>query len=285
MSIDNNIGGFVDTGIAFYNAITGQANADRNFRAQERAFNYNKELNERLMRREDTAMQRARADFDAAGLHPSLLAGGQGATSSAPSPAPSSTYVPHEPVRGSALAIESAKLALERQRSEISNIDASTKKMSAETGLSAFDLVMRERYDDMSRQIALNNSYQTWRKILADINNVDQKTSESKSQESLNEARKNFIIDKEGPLAISQSNLNSAREDAILNLTPKQSEYLSKQLEALTYEVNYMKEHQAKVPIEDILSRKLDQITDALEIDAPAREALLQILLRIAGVR
>lgn len=54
--------------------------AQNNFDLQTQQFEYQKELNEKVMEREDNAFQRQRADLEAAGFSPLMITGGASAT-------------------------------------------------------------------------------------------------------------------------------------------------------------------------------------------------------------
>lgn len=64
--------GLIQTGLSYNESV-------KNRHLQEKQFEYQKELNEKLMNREDTAYQRQVNDLRAAGLSPLMAAGGAGA--------------------------------------------------------------------------------------------------------------------------------------------------------------------------------------------------------------
>lgn len=69
------IKGVADTGISIWQTAEGKRQSDRNYELQKENFDYQKALQERIFQREDTAVQRRRADLEAAGLNPNLAAG------------------------------------------------------------------------------------------------------------------------------------------------------------------------------------------------------------------
>lgn len=74
-AISGAIKGVADTGISIWQTVEGKRQADKNYELQKENFDYQKALQEKIFQREDTAVQRRRADLEAAGLNPNLAAG------------------------------------------------------------------------------------------------------------------------------------------------------------------------------------------------------------------
>lgn len=101
----------------YVNPIVGVAESGFNVGTQLWNMAYQKKLNETLMHREDTAVQRRAADLKAAGLSKTLAAG-----SAASSSAGSVT----QPAQMSLLDRISAALSMKRQEADIKNVEADT---------------------------------------------------------------------------------------------------------------------------------------------------------------
>lgn len=74
-AVSSAIKGFADTGISIWQTAEGKRQSDRNFGLQKENFDYQKALQQQIFNREDTAVQRRRADLEAAGFNPNLAAG------------------------------------------------------------------------------------------------------------------------------------------------------------------------------------------------------------------
>lgn len=87
--------------------------ANRNYEWQKTQWDYQKQLNNLAMQREDTAFQRARADLEKAGLSPLMLSSGAGAQ------ALNAGVAPQYDVNGVNTAYGAKQDALERRRQQI----------------------------------------------------------------------------------------------------------------------------------------------------------------------
>lgn len=68
-------GGLASAGVGIYSANQEYDIAKKNYKLQKKQFAYQKDLQQQLFQREDTAQQRAAADLEAAGLSKTLAAG------------------------------------------------------------------------------------------------------------------------------------------------------------------------------------------------------------------
>lgn len=134
------VGAGVSGILGIANSITASQNAQRNFQFQKDVFNYQKQLQREIFQREDSAIQRRKADIIAAGGNPAMAwETGQGAQagSAVPVNTPQQQYVDYGSVMNSSLAQISGGLEqfaeFKLKDAQIKNINSSTAKSNAET--------------------------------------------------------------------------------------------------------------------------------------------------------
>ena len=82
------IGDVLNFGLGIGQTFVQKSAADRNYELQTENLDYQKALQQKIFEREDTAVQRRRADLEAAGFNPNLAAGSAAGTGSVVSTTP-----------------------------------------------------------------------------------------------------------------------------------------------------------------------------------------------------
>lgn len=146
--------GSIGSGLSdLWNNITGKTSrelAEKNFNLQQQQFDYQKQLNDLTMEREDTAYQRAVKDANAAGLSSLSVGSGASAASQTSASAPQiNDYAGDQFMRGMNMlnAVTSFQnnitqqiLSAKRAEAEISNINSRTANQNLNNDLLSFML-------------------------------------------------------------------------------------------------------------------------------------------------
>lgn len=149
-------------------------------------FDYNKELNELQMQREDTTYQRTIEDLQKAGLNPNLLLGGSAGALSASAGSPVSGVMPTgkggiSDLIGLFNMVQSAKEVDARVKNLEAGANAYNQKATGDTisnqmkqiELSKYDLMLASRLLKMNSETARNEGAALLSKAIATLNNQE----------------------------------------------------------------------------------------------------------------
>lgn len=121
-----------------FNIGTGIAN----YFQQKKQFEYQKQLNERIMQREDTAVQRRAEDLKNAGLSQTLAAGGAAATTSASSaPAPQMSESFGQQISNAGQSVMEVANAYRQYQ----NMETQNKSVQLDNAMKSWDLLLAMR--------------------------------------------------------------------------------------------------------------------------------------------
>lgn len=145
----------------FWNNISGRTSkeiAEKNFNMQQEQFDYQKQLNELMMEREDTAYQRAVTDARAAGLSALSVNGGSSSAAGTSAPAPQiNDYAQNQYTNGLNLLnsltqfennLQQQIINKKRAEAEINKTNAETRDIEAKTDLFIYQLPYLKIFTD-----------------------------------------------------------------------------------------------------------------------------------------
>lgn len=145
----------------FWNNISGRTSkeiAEKNFNMQQEQFDYQKQLNELMMEREDTAYQRAVTDARAAGLSALSVNGGSSSAAGTSAPAPQiNDYAQNQYTNGLNLLnsltqfennLQQQIINKKRAEAEINKTNAETRDIEAKTDLFTYQLPYLKIFTD-----------------------------------------------------------------------------------------------------------------------------------------
>lgn len=153
------------TGLGIWQTVENKRQADKNYELQREHFDYQKALQEKIFQREDTAVQRRRADLEAAGLNPNLAAGspaGAGSVVSTTAPQGSSDwtnslnkFMERADWITTIEKIHQARLQTENMKKQKDLLKAQKDKADEEKKTITFNNNILSRQDSMDRLIYL----------------------------------------------------------------------------------------------------------------------------------
>ena len=153
-----------------WNNFTGKTSkdiAEKNYNLQREQFDYQKQLNDLMMEREDTAYQRAVKDAQAAGLSASSVSGGAAAAGASSAPAPQiNDYAQDKFMHGMNLVnaitqfqnnITQQSIARSKAEADINKTNAETASILANNELFNYELAGRKKLFDADTADRLRN--------------------------------------------------------------------------------------------------------------------------------
>lgn len=206
------VGAAASIGSAIYNMYSQKKNNDKVEDFTREQYDYNKQLNETIMAREDTAYQRAVADAQAAGLSP-LVTAGTGGAGSGGTVSQSNLSMNTQAPQIEPNTFMDAMRALEQESMQKRQIDAQNKSQDKQIGFETMKLQTQLDAQNEMLDKQLEAAAQTQDKELA-----DREAARIEQSKQFN-AQLNFLIDSKNQDYILEMQKDAVHSASAMGIT------------------------------------------------------------------